>query len=285
MPFTHAADGTRLHYSVSGRRDGAPILMIQGLGTDSRGWLRQRAAFAARYRVVVFDYRGVGRSDKPDGPYDLEVMADDALAVLDAAGVDSAHVMGASMGGVLAQILAVRNPERVRSLVLACTACQQLPWRRELLDEWADLATREGMGSFSQYAARWLIGSRSLRRFWPAVGLVGSLAANLPADSFVAQVQAILAGDDDIRFALRDVAVPTLVLVGTQDILTPLGDSEEIAALIPGSELAVIGGAAHGFMFEHAKAFNRTVLDFLDRVIAAADALDADDPGQDALAS
>jgi len=271
MPHATAADGTRLHYSVSGRRDGEPVLMIQGLGADSRGWIRQRVAFAARHRVIVFDNRGVGRSDKPAGPYDLEAMANDAIAVLDAAGIESAHIMGASMGGVLAQIVAVRHPHRVRSLVLACTACRQLPWRRELLEEWADVATTEGMGAFSQYAVRWLIGPRSLRRFWPAVGVLGSVAMSLPPDSFVAQVGAILAMDDDIRFELAKIDVPTLVLVGTQDILTPLGDSEEIASLIPGAELALIGGGAHGFMFEHAAAFNRTALGFLARVIRSRD--------------
>jgi 3-oxoadipate enol-lactonase len=267
VPFAEAADGTRLHYTVSGRRDGEPVLMIQGLGADSRGWLRQRLAFAARHRVIVFDNRGVGRSDRPPGPYDLEVMAEDAMAVLDAAGFADAHVMGASMGGVISQIIAVRHPERVRSLILACTACRQLPWRRELLAEWAEVAERDGMGGFTTFAVRWVIGPRSLRRFWPALGLVGTLAQNLTPDSFLAQVQAILATDDDLRFELRSIRVPTLVLVGSQDILTPLGDSEEIADLIPGSELAVIGGGAHGFMFEHAAAYNRTALDFLRRVI------------------
>ena len=267
MPIVEAADGTRLHYSVSGRRDGEPVLMIQGLGADSRGWIRQRLAFAARHRVIVFDNRGVGRSDRPPGPYDLEVMATDALTVLDAAGYADAHIMGASMGGVISQIIAVRHPERVRSLILACTACRQLPWRRELLAEWADVADRDGMGGFTTFAVRWVIGPRSLRRFLPALGLIGTLAKNLTADSFLAQVQAILATDDDVRFELRAIRVPTLVLVGSQDILTPLGDSEEIADLIPGAELAVIGGGAHGFMFEHASAFNRTALDFLRRVV------------------
>jgi 3-oxoadipate enol-lactonase len=271
VPFAEAADGTRLHYSVSGPADGEPVLMIQGLGADSRGWLRQRRAFAGRHRVVLFDNRGVGRSDRPPGPYDLEVMAGDAVAVLDAAGVADAHVVGASMGGVISQILAVRNPERVRSLVLACTACRQQPWRRELLAEWAEVAERDGMGGFTTYAVRWVIGPRSLRRFWPAFGAVGTLAQRVTPDSFLAQVEAILAADDGLRFELRSIAVPTLVLVGSQDILTPLGDSEEIADLIPGAELAVIGGGAHGFMFEHAAAFNRTILDFLHRVVAERD--------------
>lgn len=266
MPFAQADDGTRLHYRVVGTRVGEPLLMIQGLGADSRGWVRQRLAFGGRYRCIPFDNRGVGASDRPPGPYDLEVMADDALAVLDAAGYESAHIMGASMGGIIAQIIGARHPERVRSLVLTCTGCRHLPWRRELLAEWADLARDEGMGALANKAARWLVGPRSFRRFWPALGLFGSVALNAPVESFVAQVEAILALDDDVRFELANVTAPTLVLVGSQDILTPVGDSEEIASLIRGSELVVIPGAAHGFMFEQAGRFNRHVLEFLDRV-------------------
>lgn len=266
MPFVQAQDGTRLHYRVVGTRVGEPLLMIQGLGADSRGWLRQRFAFGTRYRCIPFDNRGVGASDRPAPPYDLEVMADDALRVLDAAGYEDAHVLGASMGGILAQIIAVRHPERVRSLVLTCTGCRHLPWRRELLAEWADLARAEGMGAVVQKAARWLVGPRAFRRFWPAWGLLGSMALSATAESFVAQIEAILQLDDEMRFELRGVTAPTLVLVGSQDILTPIGDAEEIVSLIPGAELEVIHGAAHGFMFEHAGQFNHRVLRFLDGV-------------------
>jgi len=269
MAFAEAADGTRLHYEVFGARRGEPLLLIQGLGADSRGWLRQRRAFGGRYRCIAFDNRGAGKSDHPAGPYDLEVMAADALAVLDAAGVRRAHLVGASMGGILAQILAVRHPERVRSLVLACTACRHHEWRRELLEEWATVAADEGMGTFARHAVRWLIGPRSLRRFWPAVGLVGPLAMTGSPDAFVAQVRAILDMDDDLRAELGGIAVPTLVLVGSQDILTPMGDSEELAEEIPGAELVVVRGAAHGFMLEHGATFNRSVLDFLARSASA----------------
>jgi 3-oxoadipate enol-lactonase len=266
MPHARAADGTRIHYRVIGARAGDPVLMIQGLGTDSRGWIRQRFALGRRYRCILFDNRGVGHSDRPPGPYDLEVMADDALAVLDAAGYESAHVMGASMGGIIAQILAVRRPERVRSLVLACTGCHHLPWRRELLAEWAEIARTDGMSALSGRAAKWLVGPRSHRRLWPAWGILGSMALNAPAESFVAQIDAILGLDDEMRFELAGVRAPTLVLVGSQDILTPVGDSEEIASLVPDARLVVVQGAAHGFLFEQAGAFNGEVLRFLDEV-------------------
>lgn len=266
MTIARSPDGTRIHYELAGRRDGPPLLMIQGLGADSYGWALQRFALGARHRLVLVDNRGAGRSDRPPGPYDLTVMAGDALAVLDHAGIDSAHVMGASMGGVIAQILAVGAPERVRSLVLACTACRHLEWRRELLAGWATTARERGMAALARESIRWLVGPRSVRRFGAAFGVVGPLAVHMPPAAFAAQVDAILAMDDGLRAELAGIAVPTLVIVGSQDVLTPVGDSEELAALIPGARLVVVRGGAHGFMIEHAGAFNAAVLDFLRSV-------------------
>lgn len=266
VPFATAADGTRIHYSVYGPNDGEPLLMVQGLGTDSVGWIFQRRALGNRYRCIVFDNRGVGKSDQPHGPYDLEVMALDAVAVLDAAGYESAHVMGASMGGIIAQILAVRHPHRVRSAVLACTAARHHQWRIDLLQEWRQAAHEYGMGLLMHKASRWMVGPRSMRRFGPFISLLGPLALNVKPHAFIAQIDAILAMDDSMRDELVEIDVPVAVLVGSQDILTPRGDAEEIADLIPGAELVVVRGAAHAFMAEHARTFNRTVLEFLDRV-------------------
>jgi 3-oxoadipate enol-lactonase len=266
VPSAVARDGTRIHYSTFGREDGPPVLLVQGLGADSRGWLRQRRAIGERYRGIVFDNRGVGRSDVPEGRYDLEVMAADAVAVLDALGVGTAHVVGASMGGVIAQIVGVGRPDRVRSLTLACTACQHLTWRRELLASWAEIARTEGMRAVVDAASRWLIGPRSRFRFWPVVGLLGPLAVQVTPEAFCAQVDAILALDDSLRIALGSIAVPTLVIVGSQDILTPIGDSELLHELVPTSDLVVVPGGAHGFMVEHAGRFNAPVRAFLDRV-------------------
>jgi 3-oxoadipate enol-lactonase len=266
MATVRASDGIDLHYDVLGRAHREPLLMIQGLGADMSGWAFQRVAFAGSYRTIALDNRGAGRSDKPVGPYSLEQMADDAIAVLDKAGIERAHVMGASMGGAIAQILAVKHPERVRSLVLACTACRHHPWRRELLASWADVAEHQGMRQLARVAMRFLVEPRSFRRFGPALGLMGPFALAAPGYAFAAQIGAILDTDDALRLALPFLNVPTLVVVGNQDILTPRGDSEELAELIPGAELVVIAGAAHGLMVEHASTFNRVVLDFLATV-------------------
>ncbi len=266
MPYAVASDGIRLHYQDIGRHGAPVVLLIQGLGADKNGWIAQRPALMLRYRVIAFDNRGAGRSDKPFGPYTLEQMADDAVAVLDACDVDRAHVVGASMGGAITQLVYLRHPERVRSMVLACSACRNVPWREELLQSWADLAMSKGMGVMAHHAGRWVIGPRSFRRLWPAVGWLGPLAMGRVPHAFAAQVKAIISVNDGQADNLRDVKVPTLIMVGNQDILTPRADSEEMNELIPGSELVVISGAAHGFMIEHASTFNRVLKEFLERV-------------------
>ena len=247
--------------------------MIQGLGADKHGWDLQRLYLSPFYRVIAFDNRGAGRSDKPFGAYTLQQMADDAIAVLDAAGIGAAHVVGASMGGAISQIVAVEHPHRLRSLTLACTACRNTGWRRQLLEEWADAAANEGMRAVAEQAVPWLIGPRSLRRLWPVLGWLGPIAAGGPAHGFVAQVRAIVnAPEEEHTDRLAELTVPTLVIVGNQDVLTPRGDSEELAERIPTAELVVVAGAAHGLMVEHALTFNRVLGDFLHRASRAYDA-------------
>ena len=265
MPFVHAADGTRIHYEVTGKSGATPVLMIQGLGASKNAWNLQRIAMATRFRIISFDNRGAGRSDKPTEPFTLEQMADDALAVLDAAGIETAHVVGASMGGVISQIVTVKYPHRVRSLTLVCTACRNHPWRQELLQTWAKTAADKGMIEVGKEAAQWVMSPRSFRRLVPAFTWMGPLAALRPRHSFVSQIDAILNTREDLVDQLSTITAPTMIIVGNQDILTPRGDSEEIAERIPNAELVVISGAAHGLMMEHASTFNRILIEFLQR--------------------
>ena len=268
MAYIAVADGTRIHYQATGRPGAPPVLMIQGLGADLHGWDMQRLALAPLYKIITPDNRGVGRSDHPARQFTLEDMADDAIAVLDAEGIEAAHVVGASMGGAIAQIIAVKYPHRTRSLTLACTSGTNPEWRRELLNKWSQLATTKGMGALGREAARWVIGPRSFRRVWPALGWLGPFALGRPGTDFQAQVNAILMSDQQLEVlsdGVRDIRVPTLVIVGNQDILTPRGDSELLAEKIPTAELIVISGAAHGFMVEHASTFNKELIGFLRR--------------------
>ena len=269
MTYLRATDGARIHYSVTGRPGAPPVLFIQGLGVDKNGWALQRLATAPRYRAVALDNRGAGKSDKPHGEYSLEQMADDAIAVLDHAGIADAHIVCASMGGAISQIVAVKYPERVRSVTLACTAGRNHPWREELLGEWRDAALERGILSMGHEAARWMIGPRSFRRLLPAIGWLGPLAAGRPAYAFAAQCDAIINVDTSMADQLSELEVPVLVMVGNQDILTPVGDSEDLADRIPTAELVIISGAAHGLMIEHAGTFNRVLVEFLGRAETA----------------
>ena len=273
MPHVTRPDGTRIHYTVTGNRRGSPVLLIQGLGVDSRGWAMQLARFGRTHRVIAVDNRGTGRSDAPPGPYDLFEMARDALACLDAAEIDSAHIVGASMGGVITEIIAVLHPERTRSLVLACTACRHHQWRRELLAEWRDAVSARGMQALiGDDGLQWLVGPRLVRRFGVFINVLARLVLATNPSAFVAQVDAILAASDDLRGELQTIAVPTLVITGSQDSLTPVGDAEELAELVSGAELVVLSGAAHGLMAESPNAFNEAVLRFLASVDNAAPA-------------
>lgn len=273
MKTVVADDGVRISYDVWGRRDGEPVLLIQGLGTDSRGWALQRMALGRRYRCFAPDNRGTGLSDKPPGPYSLDQMARDAIAVLDAEGVDRAHVVGASMGGVIAQIIGVLHPDRTRSLVLACTACHHHPWRVELLNEWAESVRVHR--ALTADALRWLVGPRLHKRFGMWLNVLARILLQVDPEGFAAQVEAIVSAPDELRFELANVRVPTLVITGSQDALTPIGDAEELAEAIPGAQLVELRGAAHGLMVEAPNAFNGELLHFLDSVSAAShDTLD-----------
>lgn len=262
MPTARAGDGTGIYYETWGRRRGEPLLLIPGLTADLRIWACQRLVFGRRYRCIAVDNRGSGRSDKPPGPYSLAQMADDALAVLDAEGVGAAHILGYSMGSFAAADLALVHPERVRSLVLAGTTCRHHEWRRELLMSWVDVAQTRGVPAMVRRASRWLLGPAG-QRFGLAINLLWPLLLSQPAHAFAAQVEALLELSGEAAAGLGAINVPTLVLVGGEDRLTPPADAEEVAALIPGSTLAVIPGAGHGLMVEAAPDFNAAVLAFL----------------------
>jgi len=268
MKLARMTDGVDVAYHTYGRPNGEPILLIQGLGADSRGWALQRIALARRFWCIAIDNRGVGGSSSAPRPYSLERMAHDAMEILDQEGIESAHVMGASMGGAISQIVAVEFPERVRSVVLACTACRHHEWRRELLREWADRVLERGMGALASDGLHWLVDPRLHRRFGLWLNLMARNLLQATPEAFAAQVDAILDADDTLRFELASVRAPSLVITGSQDLLTPFGDAEELAELLPNSRLFELRGAGHALMVLAPNAYNRAVMEFLGEVTA-----------------
>lgn len=276
MP-TAPSNGIDVYYEQHG--SGEPLLLIMGLAGDSLAWLYQRDAFAAHYRTVVFDNRGVGRTSKPAGPYSIAQMADDAAGLMNALDIGRAHVVGVSMGGMIAQELALRHPQRVRSLVLGCTYARPDAGVTATFEEsLAHFGGRKGADGAIEVDLTTLDPMAFIQRLLPLTFtpqfmmnelpkmiqvFAGALQHGFDLGAIMSQVSATQAHDALDRLA--QIAAPTLVLTGDSDLLIPPANSELIAARIPGATLQQIAGGSHGFNFEKPDEFNAAVLGFLAR--------------------
>ena len=267
-----------MYYEQHG--SGEPLLLVMGLAADSTAWMFQVPDFAHRYRTIVFDNRGVGRSSKPSGPYSIHQMADDAAGLLDALDIPRAHVVGVSMGGMIAQELALRHPKRVRGLVLGCTypepdadaerqrqfSVQQLGGRITAAGETEiDLSTIDPLAFFQTLIPRVFNQSfidTELPKLLQIFG--GALQWGFSMEAILGQVEAVMGHKATDR--LHQIASPTLVITGDADLLVSPANSDVLARNIPGAKLVKIPGGSHGFNFETPDVFNRTVLDFLASV-------------------
>lgn len=252
--------GSRIYWDKQGR--GAPVLLIMGLGYTSDMWYRVRPALSAEYGTIALDNRGVGRSDMPPGPYSIALMASDAAAVLSAAGVESAHVFGVSMGGMVAQEFALQFPQRVRSLILGCTAAGGPTAVRAEPEATQMLMARDKMTpeQAAQAAVPFI--------YYPATPrerIDQDLAIRRPwfptPEAYRAQLQGILSWESYSR--LHQITSPTLVIHGDSDRLVAPGNGKLIAQRIPGAKLVMIPHASHLFMTDQTEAANRAILDFL----------------------
>ncbi len=262
MPKVRVGD-IAVHYVEAGA--GEPLVLVMGFGGDHTAWGFQLRAFAERHRVIAFDNRGVGRTDAPDRPYTIATMADDTRGLLDALGVERAHVVGISMGGMIAQELALRHPARVRSLHLGCTLARPDAYVRAVAAAWREMRTGLAPEAMLRALGPWLFAPATYRERPQLVEAVlqAALANPYPQSlvGFLRQGEAVAAHDTLER--LGGIACPTLVSVGEEDILVGLRFSRELAERIPGATLHVIPGAAHGYFLERPDAFNDLTLSFL----------------------
>jgi 3-oxoadipate enol-lactonase len=268
-------DSIQLYYEEHGSGD--PLLLIMGLAADSMAWLFQVPELSKHYRTIVFDNRGVGRSSKPAGPYTIGQMADDTAGLLDTLGIVRTHVVGVSMGGMIAQELALRHPQRVRGLVLACTYPEpdadierQRQFSVEQLggkvsaggDVQIDLKALDPMAFFQQLlplAFNQEFIEKELPKIMPL--FAGALQYGFSMEAILGQVAAVMSHKATDR--LHQVKSPTLVITGDADRLVPPANSEVLAKHIPGARLVKVPGGSHGFNFETPEVFNREVLNFL----------------------
>ncbi len=268
MPRVRVGD-IEMFYVEAGA--GEPLVLIMGFGGDHTAWAFQMPVFAQRYRVIAVDNRGAGQSDQPDAPYSTAQMAADTAGVMNALGIARAHVLGVSMGGMIAQELALGHPERVRSLQLHCTYARPDAYTRQLLTTWRVERETLPREVFVRASFFWLFARGTYDTRQPFVeAIVATALANPYPQSltgWLGQAQACVTHDALDRLA--QIRVPTLVSVADEDILVPPRFSHDIAARIPGATLRTIPDAGHVYFWERPDAFNTMCLDFLDSASGA----------------
>jgi 3-oxoadipate enol-lactonase len=259
VPFIDS-QGARIYWDE--RSVGEPVLLIMGLGYPSDMWWRTRPVLDGHYRTIVLDNRGSGRSDVPPGPYPIPQMAADAVTVLDAAGVEGAHVFGISMGGMIAQELALEFPQRVRSLMLGCTAAGG-PTAIRAEPEVTELLMNRGAMTPEQSALAAIpyVYDRNTARDRIEEDLAIRRGWFPKPEGYVAQLQGILGWESYSR--LPQLNVRTLVIHGETDRLVPVANGELIAGRIPGAKLVRLPHASHIFPTDQTAAANGAILEFL----------------------
>lgn len=261
--------GLATHIAVDGPPGAPPILLIHSLGTSLGIWEAQAEALSHGFRVVRYDLRGHGLTEVGAGPCTVEDLADDAAAVLDALGIAAAHVAGVSIGGMVAQALAARAPDRVRALILCDTAMAIPPpetWRQR-----AALVRAEGVAAIADtVVARWV--SPAYLASPAGRGLHHQLVRT-PAHGYAALADALAVAD--LSPTTPTIRARTLIVVGELDPSTTVAAAEAMRDAIPGARLAVIPGALHVPMLDHADEVTAAILGFLtpdDADLAAAGA-------------
>jgi pimeloyl-ACP methyl ester carboxylesterase len=265
MPHAQV-NGIKLHYEVDGQ--GQPLLLIMGLGAPAAAWDPEFVQEVSRtHKAITYDNRGTGLSDKPDEPYSIAMFASDAVGLLDALNIPRAHVLGVSMGGMIAQELAIHYQQHVASLVLGCTtpggkhSVPAPPESLKALEGRAGMtpeeAGREGWKlSFSEEFIR-------THRAELEAQLQQVVAHATPRFAFERHFQATMTLR--VYKQLKEITAPTLVATGRNDVLIPAANSEILAREIPNAELAIFANAGHGFVTESREPFLKVLKEFLAR--------------------
>ncbi len=245
------------------------MVLIIGFAGTQMGWIFQRLAFRKYFQVITFDNRGVGGSDKPTGPYTMRTMADDTIGLMDYLDIDKAHILGVSMGGMIAQEVAINSPKRVRKLVLGCTFAREDETGGHSLEYFKALGLEEGCSAdqLRSVATGKVLGtvfslSFNSRLYRMSVVPLSKVYARLVATEGVAAQFEAIVGHDTLD-KLHMIEAPTLVIMGTQDRLIRPSSSEVIANRIPNAKLVKVEGGSHAFFLGMRGRFNREVLDFL----------------------
>lgn len=256
-----SVNSTDIYYELHGPADAPVLALVNGILMGTASWVYQVPALSKHYRLLLHDCRGQWQSAHPAGPYTMELHADDLAALLDALGVERAHVGGISYGGEVAMTFALRYPDRVQSLVLSSTVSHSEPALRLVIEGWMRAAALHDPDLFFEvtvtdnFSEAWIAANQ------PTLDLARQRYATLDFDAVIRLCECFLAYD--IRESLGQIAAPALVMVGEHDRLKHRDYAEIIVAGIPGAELVLIPHAGHAACWERPGEFNTAILGFL----------------------
>ena len=261
MTYTVNANGIAMHCVLEGPEHTPIVMLCHGLAGNLSMWDSQTRALAASYRVLRFDNRGHGSTEATAPPYSIELFVQDTRCLLDALGIEQVHFVGASLGGMIGQLIAVQSPERLKSLTLVATLSHMPP--PEMWDERTRVAREEGLEALvDMFLKRWF--TPEFRTRYPgSLEPIAQAVLNTPLDGFLGACAAIKAMNQTAL--LPRISVPTLVLGADHDPGVPVTETESIHKAIDDSEMLIVSGARHLFCVEQADRFNATLLNFLRR--------------------
>lgn len=268
MPLATTND-IKTYYEIQG--EGHPLLLISGLNCDHAIlWDSVKEQLAQDYQVITYSPRGIAPTSAPDAPYSVEMMADDAAALLEAIGINSANVLGYSMGGMIAQALAIRHPDKIDNLVIAASA-PRISTINRLVCESCQKILAQGVPRQDAQAVMlpWFFSNTFLTMLVEGKlpGPMPRLEPSMPQSSHGLFHQFRALAMFDMRDSLSQINVPTLVIAGEKDLLMPIEDAQELVRLIPDARLVVIPHAGHLLIHEQPEAFLQMVSAFMKNTV------------------
>jgi aminoacrylate hydrolase len=256
-----AIPGGEIHYEEAG--SGEPLVFVSGLNGVARYWQPQVPVFSPHFRVITYDHRGTGSSDRNQREFSLDGMAADLIALLDALKIERAHLVGLSTGGAIGQTLAIEQPQRLNRLVMCSTWTHCDPWFRRLFEARRAMYQQAGPELHAMFHPLWLLPPDYVNEHDAEIDEERRRAASgaPPVAVSIGRIDALLGFDR--RAGLSRIETPTLIIASNNDYITPSYYARTLAQEIRGAELAIIDGGGHSVSKTRPDVFNKLVMDFL----------------------